>query len=64
MFYWQIPYRPPYTYVVGSGKRFSKSATVFRHEVVKGFTGFLRVIRVFFNTGPEMTNPAVVEILG
>ncbi len=49
--------------VVGTGKRFSESATVFRPEVVKGFAGSLRVLRVFCDAKPELAGPAVAEIL-
>ncbi len=49
--------------VVGTGKRFSESATVFRPEVVKGFAGSLRVLRVFCDAEPELAGPAVAEIL-
>lgn len=49
--------------VVGTGKKFSESATVFRPEVVRGFSGSLRVLRVFCDADPAAAGPAVAEIL-
>ena len=49
--------------VVGTGKTFSESATVFRPEVVRGFSHSLRVLRVFCDADPGAAAPAVAEIL-
>jgi HD superfamily phosphohydrolase len=50
--------------VVGTGKPFGDSATVFRPAVVKGFSGSLRVMRVFSSLEPEAAGPLVSEALG
>ena len=50
--------------VVGTGKPFGDSATVFRPAVVKGFSGSLRVMRVFCSLEPEAAGPLVSEALG
>jgi HD superfamily phosphohydrolase len=50
--------------VVGSGRTFSQSATVFRPEVVKGFAGTLRVMRVFCDLDPAQAGPRITEVLG
>jgi len=49
--------------VAGTGKKFSESATVFRPEVVRGFSHSLRVLRVFCDADPGAAAPAVAEIL-
>ena len=49
--------------VVGTGKPFGDSATVFRPSVVKGFSGSLRVMRVFCNLEPGAAGPLVAEAL-
>jgi HD superfamily phosphohydrolase len=50
--------------VVGTGKPFGDSATVFRPAVVKGFSGSLRVMRVFCSLAPDAAGPLVSEALG
>ena len=49
--------------VVGTGKTFSESATVFRPEVVRGFSRSLRVLRVFCDAESAAAAPAATEIL-
>lgn len=49
--------------VAGTGRKFSESATVFRPEVVRGFSHSLRVLRVFCDADPGVAAPAVAEIL-
>ncbi|HSV56244.1 MAG TPA: hypothetical protein VLH39_03940 [Magnetospirillaceae bacterium] len=49
--------------VVGTGKKFSDSATVFRPDVVRGFARSLRVLRVFSDADPAAAAPAVAEVL-
>lgn len=50
--------------VVGTGKAFGESATVFRPEVVKGFGRSLRVMRVYCDTDPAVAGPVVRELFG
>lgn len=49
--------------VVGTGKPFGDSATVFRPSVVRGFSGSLRVMRAFCSLEPETAGPLVSEAL-